>query len=106
MYLTPPAMKVDGLCNFTHILNQNVALKSVQAQLLAALLILALAVNGCRQREDPGIVTNVLDTLSLAKKYCGSSCHRFPRPDLLDKNTWNETLLPNMGSPGNPDRRI
>lgn len=88
-------MKAYGLCNFTHILNQN-ALKSVPAQLLAAFLVLALTVNGCRQREDPGIATNDLDTLSLAKKYCGS-CHRFPGPDLLDKNTWDKTLLPNMG---------
>jgi hypothetical protein len=32
----------------------------------------------------------------LAKKYC-SSCHLFPEPDLLDKNTWTAHTLPAMG---------
>ena len=32
----------------------------------------------------------------LAKKYC-SSCHLFPSPSLLDKKTWKESVLPNMG---------
>lgn len=31
----------------------------------------------------------------LALKYC-SSCHLFPEPDLLDKNTWSTSVLPNM----------
>jgi hypothetical protein len=32
----------------------------------------------------------------LAKQYC-SSCHLFPEPKLLDKKTWKENVLPNMG---------
>ena len=32
----------------------------------------------------------------LAKQYCGS-CHLFPSPFLLDKKTWKESVLPNMG---------
>jgi hypothetical protein len=32
----------------------------------------------------------------LARSYC-SSCHLFPEPDLLDKNTWRIYILPRMG---------
>lgn len=32
----------------------------------------------------------------LAKTYC-AMCHLFPEPSLLDKNTWKEKVLPNMG---------
>lgn len=32
---------------------------------------------------------------ALAKKTC-SSCHKFPDPNLLDKKTWNEGILPEM----------
>ncbi len=32
----------------------------------------------------------------LAKTYC-ASCHLFPKPSLLDKKTWRESVLPNMG---------
>jgi hypothetical protein len=32
----------------------------------------------------------------LAKTYCGS-CHLFPDPSLLDKTTWKDHVLPNMG---------
>jgi FG-GAP-like repeat len=31
----------------------------------------------------------------LAKTYC-SSCHQFPEPGLLDKQTWRESVLPQM----------
>ena len=33
---------------------------------------------------------------ALAKLYC-ASCHLFPEPDLLDKLTWKDKVLPNMG---------
>jgi hypothetical protein len=33
----------------------------------------------------------------LAKTYCGNTCHLFPEPSLLDKTTWKERVLPNMG---------
>ena len=32
----------------------------------------------------------------LAKAYC-ATCHLFPKPSLLDKKTWKEVVLPNMG---------
>jgi FG-GAP-like repeat len=32
----------------------------------------------------------------LAKKYC-QSCHAFPEPSLLDVNSWDKGVLPNMG---------
>jgi hypothetical protein len=32
----------------------------------------------------------------LAKQYCGS-CHKFPEPSLLDKKTWKNHVLPQMG---------
>ena len=32
----------------------------------------------------------------LAKQYC-SSCHVFPEPLLLDKKTWEKSVLPEMG---------
>jgi FG-GAP-like repeat len=32
----------------------------------------------------------------LAIKYC-ASCHLFPEPNLLDKETWTKNVLPNMG---------
>ncbi len=32
----------------------------------------------------------------LAKTYC-VSCHSFPEPDLLDKNSWEKYMLPRMG---------
>src|SRR5688572_30502511 len=32
----------------------------------------------------------------LAKRYC-STCHSFPDPSLIDKNTWEKSVLPEMG---------
>lgn len=32
----------------------------------------------------------------LAERYC-QMCHKFPDPGLLDKNTWERSVLPNMG---------
>lgn len=33
---------------------------------------------------------------TLARAWC-ASCHAFPQPDLLDRNTWIENVLPDMG---------
>src|SRR5210317_1116277 len=33
---------------------------------------------------------------NLARMYC-SSCHIYPEPTLLDKNTWKYSTLPQMG---------
>lgn len=55
----------------------------------------------------PGPSTDSPDR-ALAKQYCGS-CHVFPEPDLLDKNTWRTQTLRRMKirmglSPGEIDR--
>jgi len=38
----------------------------------------------------------------LARSYC-ISCHAFPEPDLLDKKTWEDNVLPQMGQFMNVD---
>ncbi|GAA4301674.1 FG-GAP repeat domain-containing protein [Aestuariibaculum suncheonense] len=40
--------------------------------------------------------TEQLSGRELAKRYC-TMCHLFPEPSLLDKTTWAEKVLPNMG---------
>lgn len=42
------------------------------------------------------LADSVLEGKQLAIKYC-SSCHLFPNPSLLDKKTWVNKVLPNMG---------
>ncbi len=37
-----------------------------------------------------------VDGRALASIYC-ASCHQLPTPDLLDKSTWNDYVLPRMG---------
>jgi hypothetical protein len=44
--------------------------------------------NACKSEEEKGE--------RLAKTYC-SSCHLFPEPPLLDKKTWEKSVLPRMG---------
>lgn len=45
---------------------------------------------------SPATKTSPVTGEALAKQYC-SSCHLFTAPDLLDKKTWKENVLPNMG---------
>ena len=45
---------------------------------------------------SPTNKTNAVTGEALAKQYCGS-CHIYTAPDLLDKKTWKESVLPNMG---------
>jgi hypothetical protein len=40
---------------------------------------------------------SLTEEAKLAETYC-RSCHLFPKPDLLDKKTWTENVLPNMGA--------
>ena len=37
------------------------------------------------------------ETIKMAKLYCGS-CHEYPEPELLDKQTWKKAVLPRMGN--------
>lgn len=41
-------------------------------------------------------VFNTHSGKELSQQYC-SSCHIFPEPNLLDKKTWQNSVLPNMG---------
>ncbi|MEL6812132.1 MAG: VCBS repeat-containing protein [Bacteroidota bacterium] len=41
------------------------------------------------------VVTSI-DGESLSKTYC-IACHQYPQPDLLDKDTWQNYILPRMG---------
>ncbi len=38
----------------------------------------------------------ILSGKQLANMYC-KICHEFPEPELLDKDTWINSVLPNMG---------
>ncbi|MGD1895304.1 MAG: hypothetical protein ACFB15_32525, partial [Cyclobacteriaceae bacterium] len=38
---------------------------------------------------------SVDESEQLAQTHCGS-CHAFPKPDLLDKATWQKSVLPQM----------
>jgi hypothetical protein len=55
-------------------------------------------VGGSKYKSIPG--NDALDSTTsgrqLALKYC-QSCHLFPEPALLDKKTWVNSVLPNMG---------
>lgn len=49
--------------------------------------------------NDPSVLPVTLpeNGEALARKYC-QTCHLFPEPALLDRKTWVENVLPNMGS--------
>jgi len=55
------------------------------------LLILFVAIISCQQKSN-----SISSGKSLAKAYC-ASCHQYPEPDLLDKSTWEQYVLPRMG---------
>jgi len=56
------------------------------------LLLFFLAVK-CNDGNDEKKKTNE----QTARTYCGS-CHLFPEPNLLDKNTWKQHVLPSMAA--------
>ncbi|MHA8052959.1 FG-GAP repeat domain-containing protein [Aquirufa sp. OSTEICH-129A] len=53
------------------------------------LFIFSTVFTACKQSADE-------KSEALAKETC-SSCHKFPDPSLLDKKTWKEGVLPEMG---------
>ncbi len=66
---------------------------------LFGLLICLWGASSCttgEKRQESNSKTKSDPGETLAKKYC-ASCHRFPEPDLLDKNTWAAHALPAMG---------
>ncbi|GAO44430.1 FG-GAP repeat domain-containing protein [Flavihumibacter petaseus] len=58
--------------------------------LFLSLLLFIISVLAFTPNADPGTGEE------LAKTYC-ATCHLYPEPSLLDKKTWNEFVLPNMG---------
>jgi len=54
---------------------------------LAALALVCSVLAHCRSPKSEGE--------KLAHQYC-SACHAFPDPELLDKNTWQASVLPQM----------
>jgi hypothetical protein len=52
-----------------------------------ALVIISLSILSCENQQQKD--------QRLAKQYCGS-CHAFPDPSLLDKNTWEKKVMPEM----------
>jgi hypothetical protein len=46
--------------------------------------------------EARATISDSLSGKQLAMQYC-QRCHLFPDPSLLDKKTWTESVLPNMG---------
>lgn len=50
-------------------------------------------IHACVEQEPPE--SPAPQPADLAKTYCGS-CHAFPDPSLLDKNTWEKSVLPKM----------
>jgi len=50
---------------------------------------------GCNNNEKFFKDKNIQEGFQLAQKYC-KSCHLFPEPDLLNKLTWAEHVLPKM----------
>lgn len=64
-----------------------------------AAFCLTLALAGCskgKQQSEPPPQLQTQDGGSLARTHC-SSCHAFPEPNLLDKATWKNYVLPRMG---------
>jgi len=62
--------------------------------LLIVILVLVawLMISKNRRQENVTVATH---GDALARQYCGS-CHLFPEPQLLDKKTWRDGVLPNM----------
>lgn len=48
------------------------------------------------EATQPTLPDSLHDNRQVAQKYC-STCHTYPEPGLLDKDTWLHETLPNMG---------
>ena len=62
----------------------------ITAVLISGFVIIPSETSNQFNNSDP------LSGEQLARIYC-AMCHKFPTPDLLDKATWKERVLPNMG---------
>ncbi|HWZ15068.1 MAG TPA: VCBS repeat-containing protein [Mucilaginibacter sp.] len=65
--------------------------------ILSAALISVAALNGCHSPDTPASPeAQLAEGRQLAEKYC-VSCHRFPEPALIDRDSWVKRVLPAMG---------
>ena len=58
-------------------------------------LLIVLLFASCNNSGGLFADKDLKEGLELSKKYC-ASCHQFPQPALLDKNTWANHVLPKM----------
>lgn len=63
---------------------------------LFAIIICSNCKHGSDSESSVGVHQNN-SPIGLAKKYCGL-CHQYPEPDLLDKVSWQNAVLPRMGN--------
>lgn len=56
--------------------------------------VTAIAFNSCRN-NNTNTTPQVFDGRQLATKYC-TSCHMLPEPNLADKKSWKQSILPAM----------
>lgn len=80
------------------ILRGRIFLKPLYGIVFFMVFVLSLSLRTPHESYSPSQQT-INDTLKwgkqLALQYC-QSCHIFPEPHLLDKNTWVKSVLPNM----------
>lgn len=69
----------------------------------ALLITLTFSLFNCTQKHSTETAdetvehqTPALDGKQLSIAYC-ATCHKYPEPDLLDKKSWEEYMLPRMG---------
>ncbi len=63
---------------------------------LIGLIGLTLVITSCQSGRDSALNNPLIaEGQQLAQKHCGT-CHQFPSPDLLDKETWTTHVLPAM----------
>lgn len=65
--------------------------------ILSIILWLLIFIPSCGHNEQNEKKQMIAEGESLAKTYC-STCHNFPSPDLLNKQTWRNNVLPVMAN--------
>lgn len=65
-------------------------------QYLIFLFLFSITIfSNCQNQSDKN--TTEISPHELSKKYC-STCHQYPAPNLLDKASWKNAVLPRMGN--------
>lgn len=65
--------------------------------ILSSIFSLLMFIPSCVHNEPNGEKQTIAEGESLAKTYC-NTCHNFPSPDLLNKQTWRNNVLPVMAN--------